>query len=79
MELLPTKEELVPITDSHTTFYECRFNTPFDTLSEKQKLQIICDIVKETIYPNPITNPNCDIETLNGNCYTACVVARNYL
>lgn len=79
MELLPTKEELVPITDSHTTFYECGFNTPFDTLSEKQKLQIICDIVKETIYPNPITNPNCDIETLNGNCYTACVVARNYL
>lgn len=79
MELLPTKEELVPITDSNTTFYECGFNTPFDTLSEKQKLQIICDIVKETIYPNPIPNPNCDIETLNGNCHTACIVARNYL
>lgn len=79
MNLLPTKDELLPITLSHETFYDCGFNTPFDTLTEKQKLQIICDVIKETIYPNPKPNPENDIITLNGNCHTACIVAKNYL
>lgn len=79
MNLLPTKDELLPITLSYATFYDCGFNTPFDTLSEKQKLQIICDIIRETVCPNPKPNPNNDIKTMNGNCHTACIVAKKYL
>ncbi len=77
--LLPKLEELTPITNSNSTFYECGFNEEFSNLTEKNKLQIICDIVKETIYPNPFPNPDTELIDLNGNCHTACLVAMDYL
>lgn len=78
-ELLPKLEEIKPITNPNNTFYDCGFNTDFNNLPEQQKLQIICDIVRQTIYPNPFPNPKDDLETLNGNCHTACQVAESYL
>ncbi len=78
-DLLPKPEELKPITNPNDTFYECGFNDDFDHLKEQQKLQIICDIVRETIYPNPYPNPLKDVAEMNGNCHTACLVMKDYL
>lgn len=78
-KLLPTIEELKPITDSNNTFYDCGFNSSFDSLSEQKKLQIICDIVRETILPTPFPNPEKELINLEGNCSTACLVAKSYL
>jgi len=78
-ELLPTIEELKPVTNPNNTFYDCGFNKDFNELSEKQKLQVICDLVRQTVLPNPFPNPENDVENLDGNCHTACMVARDYL
>ena len=78
-DLLPKINELKPITDPNNTFYDCGFNDEFIKLTEKQKLQIICDIVRETILPNPFPNPFNELDTLEGNCHTACITAMNYL
>ena len=78
-ELLPKLEELKPITDSNNTFYDCGFNNDFNSLTEKQKLQVICDIVRETILPSPFPNPENELENLEGNCHTACIIAAEYL
>lgn len=79
MNLIPKKDELIPITNDKSTFYDCGFNTEFDDLDFKMKLQVLCDIVRQSIYPNPIPNPKNDIETMNGNCYTSSFVMKNYL
>ena len=78
-DLLPQIDELKPITNSNTTFYDCGFNTDFNSLSEQKKLQIICDIVRETILPTPFPNPENELSNLEGNCSTACLVAEKYL
>ncbi|NMA50681.1 MAG: hypothetical protein GX951_02400 [Mollicutes bacterium] len=78
-ELLPKLNELKPITDTNNTFYECDFNDEFSKLEERQKLQVICDIIKATIYPNPFPNPTTEIIEMNGNCHTACEIAMEYL
>ncbi len=77
--LLPNKEELIPIIKPLNTFYECGFNTNFDNLKEEKKISILCDLVKETIYPNPIPNPKTEIEELNGNGFTACDILDSYI
>lgn len=78
-ELLPSLKEIKPITDKNNTFFDCGFNVEFNELSEQKKLQIICDIVKETVYPNPFPNPETELEEMNGNCHTACLIAKDYL
>ena len=77
--LLPEKKEILPITESWSTFYESGFNDNFDNMPFKIKLQIIADIIRQTIlfdeYPNPID------EEINlvGDSYTASKVLINYL
>ncbi len=77
--LLPNIKELKPIIDSNSTFYDCGFNNEFDLLTEEQKLQIICDIVRQTIFPTPFPNPEMDLRDLKGNCTTASLIAKEYL
>ena len=78
-KLLPKISELKPITDCNNTFYHCGFNSEFNSLNFQSKLQIICDIVRQSIFPNPYPNPNNDIEQMNGDCYTACKVFKAYI
>lgn len=78
-DLLPNIDELKEVDNCKNTFYECGFNKPFNELSDLKKIQIVCDIVRQTIYPNVIPNPDSDIEELNGNCYTASAVLKKYL
>lgn len=76
---LPTKDELLPITNENSTFYECGFNVPFDDLPFIKKLQIINDVIRQTLIPNGSPNPNTEQETLIGNCQTAAIVSIEYL
>lgn len=78
MDLLPNLNELIPILDVNSPFYECGFNMSFADLSFQQKLQVLCDVIRQTIYPNGFPNPDNDILEMNGNCYTASKCFLNY-
>ena len=78
-KLLPKKEELIPITNDRTTFYECGFNTDFDNLSFQKKLEIVNNLIRQTIIPTCRPNPNDHVESLIGNCHTAALAAKEYL
>lgn len=54
-------------------------NIDFDSVSFDKQLQIVCDIVRQSIYPNGKPNPDNDIYDMNGNCYTANLCLMNYL
>lgn len=75
----PKKEELKPITNTKSTFYECGFNTDFDTLEFKQKLQVLADIVRQSMKGVQHPDPQSDQETLYGNCHTSAIALMNYL
>lgn len=77
--LLPTKDKLYKITEGWTTFSETPFQDDFDKLSIKNKLQILNDIIRQTILFKSIPNPETEEKDLIGDSYTACVVAINYL
>lgn len=79
MNLLPNKEELIPITNEKSTFYECGFNVAFEKLSFEKQLQALCDVVRQSIMPNTIPNPDNDIKEMNGNCHTASKLFKSYL
>lgn len=79
MNLLPSLDELIPIINENNVFYECNFNTNFNILSLKRKLQVLCDLVRQSIYPNGFPNPDNDIFEMNGNCYTAAFCLSKYL
>lgn len=79
VDLLPKLNEITPIVDKKNIFYECEFNTSFDNLSFQKQLQVLCDIVRQSIYPNGIPNPDNDILEMNGNCYTASYCFLNYI
>lgn len=77
--LLPNIDELKPITDTSSIFYSCGFNKPFNELSFQKKLEVINDIVRQTIYTNSRPDPKNHTETLIGNCHTAAMVSILYL
>ena len=79
--LLPRYDELIPILDKNNTFFDCGFNVSFEELEFKKKLQVINDIVRQTILPiYPLQpNPQDEVETLIGNCHTAALVSKKYL
>lgn len=78
-KLLPLKSMLVPVTNSNSTFYECGFNTDFDKLSFIKKLEVVNDIIKQTILVDSIPHPTKDVETLIGDCHTAAKSSIEYL
>lgn len=79
MNLLPNKEELIPINDSNSTFYDCGFNKKFDELSFIQKLKVVNDLVRQSILPEICSDVNSEQESLIGNCHTAAFVSIEYL
>lgn len=75
---LPEKEELIPITDKSMTFYDCGFNKDFELLDFKKKLEIVNNLVRQSIIPTNRASFD-DEDTLIGNCLTACKVSMKYL
>ena len=76
MDLLPTKDELVPITDDKDVFFECQFNKDWNELDFKTKLQIVCDIVRQTMIYDEKKE---EYEQLIGDSYTTSNITINYL
>lgn len=76
--LLPKKENLIPV-DNSSMFRECEFKDSFDSLSFEKKLQVINDLVRQSILPNTRPDSNTHLETGIGNCHTASLIAINYL
>lgn len=78
-KLLPRIEELIPYTNKNGTFYQCGFNADFNNLPFINKLQVVNDIVRQSILVNPKPNPNTHSEKLEGDCFTAAVASIEYL
>lgn len=78
-KLLPKKEELIPISKGTSTFYDCGFNVEFDKLPFINKLQIINDLVRQTILPKICCDIDHEKDTLVGNCHTASLISIEYL
>ena len=77
--LLPKKDELKPITNDRTTFYGCGFNVPFDELSFQKKLQVCCDIVRQSMISAMYNNPDNETNDMEGNCHTASLTFIDYI
>ena len=78
-KLLQNIDELKPILDKSSIFYDCGFNKPFDELSFQKKLEVINDIIRQTIYTDSRPNPLNHTKTMIGNCHTAAMVSIEYL
>lgn len=78
-KLFPNKEQMQPITNRHDAFYDGPFKKQFDELSTIEKLQIINDIVRQSMVYSDCPNPYDDKETLIGDSYTSCIVSIEYI
>lgn len=77
--LLPKLEELEPIFDSRQTFSETPFVRDFCKLEESEQLQVLADIVKQTMIYNKKNNPISGELLLMGDDYTSSKVFANYI
>lgn len=77
--LLPKIEELIPYTNKNGTFYDCGFNKDFNLLPFVKKLEIVNDIIRQSILVNPYPNPKTHVDELQGDCYTAAIASMEYL
>lgn len=78
-KLLPQKEELQPILKNTSTFYDCGFNEEFEKMSFIKKLQVVNDIVRQTIFPQICSDITTEQDTLIGNCHTSSLISIQYL
>lgn len=77
--LLPKVNDLEPIVDSRQTFSETPFIREFYKLNDDEKLQILADIVRQTMIYEKNPNPLIDKKLLIGDDYTSSQVFINYL
>lgn len=77
--LLPNNDELLPIKNDWETFYDSGFNKDFSNLNFKSQLQIIVDIVRQTILYDEFPNPKVEEDKIIGDSYTSCKVLISYL
>lgn len=78
-KLLPDINEIIPIKNNNSIFYNCGYNQTFEFLSFEKKLQIINDIIRQTMIPEPFPDTNDHVENLVGNCHTAALASIQYL
>lgn len=77
--LLPRLDEIFPITGNRNTFGESKMSRNFSTLDFITKLQIINDLVRQTMLISNIPNPKDEISKMQGDSYTASIIAIEYL
>ena len=70
-KILPSIDELIPITIDSKTFSGSALNKDFTLLSFKDKLQVLNDIVRQSMIYTENVNPLSETETLIGDDYTA--------
>ena len=79
MDLLPNLVEINQINNINNTFHECNMSEDFNSLSFEKQLEVINDLVRQTILTNPYPNPRTELQNLEGNCYTAAKVSIEYM
>ena len=67
--LLPKIDDLEPIVDSRQTFSETPFIRCFYKLDDAEKLQILADIVRQTMIYEKVPNPLFEKKLLMGDDY----------
>lgn len=77
--LLPKIDDLEPIVDSRQTFSETPFIRDFYKLDDAEKLQILADIVRQTMIYEKIPNPLIEKKLLIGDDYTSSKIFIDYL
>lgn len=77
--LLPKIDDLEPIVDSRQTFSETPFIRDFYKLDDYEKLQILADIVRQTMIYEKIPNPLIEKKLLIGDDYTSSKIFIDYL
>lgn len=77
--LLPKVDDLKTIVDSRETFSESPLTKDFKLLSENDQLQVLADIVRQTMKYDKYSNPDYDLDLLVGDDYTSSKVFINYL
>lgn len=77
--LLPKIDELEKIVDSRQTFSESPLTKDFYLLSENDQLQVLTDIVKQSMIYDKYPNPEYDVKCLIGDDYTSSKVFMNYI
>ena len=78
-KLLPVLSELKPISGNRDVFGQTVFTKEFESLNFEEKLQVACDLVRQTMLNVEIPNPENDRETMIGDSYTSCNVLKEYL
>ncbi len=78
-KLLPEIEELFPISDTRKTFSETPLTKDFELLCFRDKLQVLNDVVRQTMMYDNIPNPENDVESLIGDSYTASLASIEYM
>ena len=78
-KLLPTKAELIPIMEEGSRFEDCCFREPFDSLDFESKLQVVNDIIRQSMIFDRVPNPDNDVENLIGDSYTAALASKRYI
>jgi hypothetical protein len=78
-KLLPMLSELKPISGNRDVFGQTVFTKEFNLLNFEEKLQVACDMVRQTMYTVHTPNPENDRKTMMGDSYTACNVLKDYL
>ena len=77
-DLLPKLSEIKPITGDWKTFSDCPYNCEWDKLTFNQKLQTVCDLVRQTMLYKE--NPSAEEEQkLIGDSLTAAMISMMYL
>ena len=79
IKYLPQIKDIEPIVGTRSTFGETIFCKQFSLLNNKEKLEIMCSLVKQTMIYNKYPNPATEFIDLIGDDYTAAVVLSNYL
>ena len=77
--LLLSKDEFIPITNDRNTLADCSLTRNFEFLTFQEKLQVVNDIVRQTILIEPVPNPKDEVETMKGDSYTSSLVLIQYL
>jgi len=77
--LLPDITTLKPITGDWKTFSDCTYNKDWEEMTFENKLQLVNDIVRQTMLYEEFPNPRNEVEDLIGDSYTAALVSLEYL
>ncbi len=76
---LPRLEDLVPISDSTETFSETPMVREFSKLYVKEQLQVLADLVRQSMIYMKYPNPNNDRDILMGDDFTSSKVFLDYI